>query len=158
MSNIAQTIHFNMKDERIWCLNAESDNIFLMKNTVQTSCFVIQIARISSVQPVYEHSFTMKNTAQTSRFIMKNDQIWCQKSKSDNILSMCFHFSSEKYCIVLKILEHCSKNDALLNMLSESWKFVVFWWELWFLSINRTCVCICEHLNNYPAFDEIPWE
>ena len=46
----------------------------------------------------------------------------------------------------------------LLNMLSESRKFVLFRWEHCKLSINRTCVCICVELNNYAAFDEIPWE
>ena len=45
-----------------------------------------------------------------------------------------------------------------LNILSEYCKFVVFWWKFWFLSINSTCVCICEHLFNYAAFYEIPWE
>ena len=46
----------------------------------------------------------------------------------------------------------------LLNILSEICNFVVFWWKLLFLSINSTCVCICEYYNNYAAFDEIPWE
>ena len=56
------------------------------------------------------------------------------------------------------ILEHCAKNDALTEYTFGIWNFVVFWWKLLFLSINSTCVCICEHLNNYAAFDEIRWE
>ena len=60
--------------------------------------------------------------------------------------------------LVLNMLNIGRKMMLKLNILSEFCKFVVFWWELWFLSINHTCVCICEHLNNYAASDEFPWE
>ena len=43
----------------------------------------------------------------------------------------------------------CSRNPANSLYLDEN--TVIF-------TINRTCVWICLKLNNYAAFDEIPWE
>ena len=62
------------------------------------------------------------------------------------------HHLSFKYLNIVR------KMMLQLKILSESWKFVVFWWKHWNLSIKRTCVFIFVMLNNYAAFDEIPWE
>ena len=58
-------------------------------------------------------------------------------------------------CIYLNIVRKMMHH---LKMLPESCKFVVFRWEHCNLAINRTCECICEELNNYATFDEIPWD
>ena len=50
------------------------------------------------------------------------------------------------------------KNDALTEYTLGILQICGVLIKTFILSINSTCVCICEQINNYATFDEIPRE